>query len=56
MHLRVKCIALQEKHIIEVHRSLHFGVLEIRCTSIWEGTKILKKFSLQVIIEPLSSY
>ena len=35
MRLRVKCIVLQEKRIIEVHRSVHFGALEIRCTSIW---------------------
>ena len=35
MHLRVKCIAFQEKRIIQVHLSVHFGALEMRCTSIW---------------------
>ncbi len=35
MHLRVKCIVLQETRIIEVHRSVHSSAVEMRCTSIW---------------------
>ncbi len=50
MHLRVKRNALKEMRIIQVHGSVHFGALEMHCTSIWD-VKVLA-ITISLILGP----